>query len=320
MNIPYKIHSAANLFPMLGDIELKELSEDIAKNGLIEPIWLSKDNELLDGRNRYLACKIVKVKAETRTYRGDDPIGFVCSLNMHRRHLTAGQKAIAALEIEKLYATEAKERQREAAKEKNSAGDGTGFGPSVAEPLNSAERQARASRTKAAKAVGTSADSVAKAKKIANRAPDLLEKVQKDEISLNKANEIVKEREQEKREKEAVIARLAKEREEMDLQVIANGGRIPAAEELKPKPHEYKDLLSEAKLETKRRNAVNDFKTETVRFNNKIKEHIKTILEFSPITDEKELIWISEANNILSDIVCEITGATMNIEGEFNND
>ena len=47
---------------------------------------------ILDGRNRARACKAVGIESTFTTYTGDDPIAYVVSLNLHRRHLTAEQK------------------------------------------------------------------------------------------------------------------------------------------------------------------------------------------------------------------------------------
>jgi hypothetical protein len=88
-----KIHPAAELFPMLSNAELQELAADIKKKGLLFPISIyGKTGELLDGRNRLAACEIAGVEPSRYCYPGDDPIGFVLSANIHRRHLTDEQK------------------------------------------------------------------------------------------------------------------------------------------------------------------------------------------------------------------------------------
>lgn len=51
-----KNHPASELFPLMDGIELRSLADDIAANGLLEPISLL-DGQVLDGRNRLRACK-----------------------------------------------------------------------------------------------------------------------------------------------------------------------------------------------------------------------------------------------------------------------
>jgi hypothetical protein len=98
-----KVHPAADLFPMMTDAGLDELAKDIAKNGLRHPI-VYLGNELLDGRNRVAAIARIpdeKRRAELieRLHTKDfeitnfvDPIAYVISANLRRRHLTAEQK------------------------------------------------------------------------------------------------------------------------------------------------------------------------------------------------------------------------------------
>jgi ParB-like chromosome segregation protein Spo0J len=94
MNKPtHKVHPAANLFPMMDKDALKELAANIKENGQQFPItFWKKDGSLLDGRNRLAACEALGLKAKTDLYEGDDPVAFIVSANIHRRHLTANQK------------------------------------------------------------------------------------------------------------------------------------------------------------------------------------------------------------------------------------
>jgi hypothetical protein len=100
MNIEkLEFHRLADEFPLCSDEEAKELARDIKKRGMIEPIVIY-EGKILDGRNRYNACKIAgyslgpdDVVQFEEWYPGDDPLLFVFSKNMHRRHLTPGQRA-----------------------------------------------------------------------------------------------------------------------------------------------------------------------------------------------------------------------------------
>lgn len=97
-----KVHPAADLFP-LAEAELQALADDIARNGQRVPILAIKNGggelELVDGRRRMRACEIAGVEPAVETLPADtDVVALVVSLNVHRRNLTAGQRAIAAAE------------------------------------------------------------------------------------------------------------------------------------------------------------------------------------------------------------------------------
>ena len=92
-------HPIAGLFPMMEGEGFDRLVDDIRTRGLLEPIWLDVHGRILDGRNRERACRIAGVSIETREYQGDDPLGFVVSLNLYRRHLNESQRAIIAARL-----------------------------------------------------------------------------------------------------------------------------------------------------------------------------------------------------------------------------
>lgn len=57
---------------------------------------------LLDGRHRLKACQELGIEPATREYTGNDPAGFVVSLNLHRRHLDEGQRGMVVGRIARL--------------------------------------------------------------------------------------------------------------------------------------------------------------------------------------------------------------------------
>ena len=54
---------------------------------------------LVDGRNRRDACKLAGVEPQVRPPNGQDPIAYVISASIHRRHTTTGQRTMAVAVI-----------------------------------------------------------------------------------------------------------------------------------------------------------------------------------------------------------------------------
>lgn len=96
-----KFHEYANIYRMLPDNELAKLAQDIKEKGQLLPITLY-ENQILDGRNRYKACEIAGIKPRIEEYTGDDPLGFVASLNDHRRHDTDNERAMVGARMANL--------------------------------------------------------------------------------------------------------------------------------------------------------------------------------------------------------------------------
>lgn len=92
----YAIHPAAALYPLPTDDDLTVLVEDIATNGLNNPVVIDANGTVLDGRSRLLACSIAGV-APTFEQHDGDPLMFVFSQNNKRRHMTKGAQAIIAV-------------------------------------------------------------------------------------------------------------------------------------------------------------------------------------------------------------------------------
>jgi len=97
-NQDQRFHEFACIFPMLQGEALAALREDIRQHGIREPVVFF-NGEILDGRNRYVCALELGIDVPTMEYSGDDPLGFVISHNLHRRHLSESQRASIAARV-----------------------------------------------------------------------------------------------------------------------------------------------------------------------------------------------------------------------------
>lgn len=108
----HKIHPFAALLPPLPDEELQKLAEDIKANGQRFSIvrW---NGQIIDGRNRLKACEIAGVEPQFRDIGKDvlktdmDVIKSIISSNLIRRHLSASERAVLAVELLELVSPKA---------------------------------------------------------------------------------------------------------------------------------------------------------------------------------------------------------------------
>jgi len=160
------IHPIADIFPPMSADEYADLVQDIRERGLLEPVWLY-DGQVLDGRHRSRACQELGIEPETREYTGDDPLGFVVSLNLKRRHLSESQRAMVAARVANL-----ENGQRASSANLHSS-----------EPAISLNR--------AGEMLNVSRRSVATASKIEREAiPEVTQAVEQGHVSLHAASQI----------------------------------------------------------------------------------------------------------------------------------
>lgn len=93
-------HDLCLAFPKMPDDEFRAHCEDIKLRGVREEGWLF-EGKILEGRHRFMAALATGQAMTFREYKGDDPIGFVISANMRRRHLDPGARAMALVNLEK---------------------------------------------------------------------------------------------------------------------------------------------------------------------------------------------------------------------------
>lgn len=96
-----RFHPFADIFPLMEGDDFAGLVADVKAHGLREKV-VTYRGQILDGRNRFLACQRAKVKPQFRVFSGNDAdaLAYVVSSNVHRRHLDASQRALAAARIE----------------------------------------------------------------------------------------------------------------------------------------------------------------------------------------------------------------------------
>jgi hypothetical protein len=153
-------HPVSEIFPMMADADLRALADDIAAHGVRSAIWMY-EGRILDGRNRYRASKMAGKACPSQEYMGADPIGFVLSLNLSRRHLTESQRAMVA-------ATVANMRQ--------------------GERTDLASIDARLSQPEAAAALKVSRSAVQRATKVRQKAvPEVVRAVETGSVSVSQA-------------------------------------------------------------------------------------------------------------------------------------
>jgi ParB-like chromosome segregation protein Spo0J len=168
-----KNHPIADVWPMMDGAKLAELADDISKNGQLVPVWLY-EGKILDGRNRWAACKIAGVEPKTKEYTGDEPTAFAVSLNDRRRHMNKGSLAAVAAELEPFFAADAKRRQIRKPK-----------AASVVEKIP--QQTPSKAREEAAKSVGVNDRYVSDAKKVKTEAPEVFERLKAGKITLQDA-------------------------------------------------------------------------------------------------------------------------------------
>lgn len=175
-----KTHPAAKIFPALEGEPFRELVEDIRSNGLLEPIVLL-DGLVLDGRTRLRACKAAGLEPRFKKYDGElDPIEYVRSKNLHRRHLSASQRAAAAALAEKLL-----ESERELAARRRAQAKGRPRGTkNHTSPDSGPGQKCGDSRDRVGEAFGVSGRQVDRARRLRERDPARFEAVKRGDQSI----------------------------------------------------------------------------------------------------------------------------------------
>jgi ParB-like nuclease domain len=85
-------HPLSAAFPAMSPAEFDALRDNIKQQGQRHPI-ITIGAQVLDGWHRMRACLDLGIDPYCKEYGGQDPAGYVLSSNLHRRHLSASQRA-----------------------------------------------------------------------------------------------------------------------------------------------------------------------------------------------------------------------------------
>jgi N6-adenosine-specific RNA methylase IME4 len=193
-----EFHPVANIFPLVEGAEFDELVADIREHGLHEPIVVFED-KILDGRNRYRACEAAGIEPTFTVYTDDDPVSYVVSLNLRRRHLDESQRAMVAAKLATLRLGD------------NQHSEGLPIGRG-SELLNVGER------------------TVARAREVREHgAPELVQAVEQGKVSVSAAADIATQPIEEQRE---IVARGEREILRAAQQIRARKAEVRRAERI----------------------------------------------------------------------------------------
>lgn len=172
-----EFHPLANIFPLIEGAEFDALVADVKLNGVQQAIILL-DGKILDGRNRYRAATKAGIEFHSANFDGDDALGYVVSLNLHRRHLDEGQRATVAAKLANMQSG--------------------GTGANQHNGSRSANLQSSVSQSEAAEKLNVSTRSVASAKSVIDAVedkkaiPEIVTAMEQGRLAPSMAEKIVK--------------------------------------------------------------------------------------------------------------------------------
>ncbi len=222
-----EFHPLANLFPLIEGRDFEELVADVKANRLREPIMMY-EGKILDGRNRYRAGResgLIDDEDEVigahfvafDTRLQGDPLTWVLSKNLHRRHLSENQRVMIAAEIAQMKQGRPSEWNRGPVEDGKPANRPDLSQGEAAELLNVSERSVRRGRVVVERGVD-----------------ELKDAVKADRVSVSAAAEVARLPEAEQLEiirsvKPELVAQVAKDR-----QRVGAGGRATMQSRVEP--------------------------------------------------------------------------------------
>jgi hypothetical protein len=163
-------HPLSAAFPDMPDEDFEDLVESIKTHGQREAIT-TYESKILDGWHRFKACLKLDINPMLHEFDGPDPVSYVIDLNLHRRHLSPSQKALAVVSCNTWL---------------------TGGRPQKTPPRGGVITNAYKSSEQMAKDAGVGTRTVERAKKVAQSGDkEVIEAVKKGAMSLSEAIKVV---------------------------------------------------------------------------------------------------------------------------------
>lgn len=178
------------LIPPLTKEEYKQLEDNCLEEGIREKIILW-NNYIIDGHNRYNIAKQwnLEFETESKSFSSEESVKEWMILNQFgRRNLSNYQRSVLALQLEDVFKAKAKEKER--------------IRKTTSQKSDESLKEV-STKKELSKVAAVSHDTIAKVKKIQEKAPEEIKaKLATGEVSINAAyKEIKKEEKKEERDK-----------------------------------------------------------------------------------------------------------------------
>lgn len=244
-----------NILPEMKEEAYVSLKNDIEKNGFDNkfPIYIYQD-EIIDGWNRFKACKELKVTPIYKHFTGSslEALTFILRTN-NRRDLSSSQRACLAADSDEIIETLTKEIEEERRKKISEARQNE-----TTQLIAPSKKEENEARTKLAKTFGTNRSYVSDAQRFKKEKPEVFEKIKNGTINISEAKKEEKKEKKEKKIKQ--IKESAKEFENTDIKIYNKDFRELKIENSSidliltdpPYPAEYLHLWKDLFLQAKR--------------------------------------------------------------------
>ena len=161
--------------PPLTSLARAALEADIGKRGIVEPLEMTADGVVLNGRERLAAAKRLGLdQVPVRVIDPPDPVEHVILAALQRRHLSASQRAALALELDRYRELKSEANQRSRQNLRQNA-EGAGLPPRGK------------TRDHVAAWAGVSPRTVQDAATVQHHDPELFERIKSGELAADLA-------------------------------------------------------------------------------------------------------------------------------------